>query len=64
MERTGLTRTQWNALSEDERLDWLAFDWRRQERLKDIRQQANKLAKDGKFWDSMAYLMVVLHTDE
>ena len=55
---------QWKRLSEDERLDWLAFDWRKQEQRRDIRKQADKLARDGKFWDSMAYLMVVLKTDE
>jgi hypothetical protein len=58
------TLEAWTQLSDAEQLDWLAFDWRRQEQRRDLRQHANKLVKDGKFWDSMAYLMLMLQTDE
>jgi hypothetical protein len=64
-ERLGLaTREAWQALSEEDRLDWLAFDYKRQQEREDIRREANKLVKSGKYWDSMTYLSLHLQTLE
>lgn len=59
-ERLGLaTREAWQALSEEDRLDWLAFDYKRQQEKNSLEKSANKLVKEGKFWDSLSYLVLM-----
>jgi len=53
------TREAWQALSEEDRLDWLALDYRRQQEKNSLEKSANKLVKDGKYWDSLSYLVLM-----
>ena len=54
------TRAQFNALPEDERTDWLAYDARLQRQKLDMLRDMRRMIDEGKPPDGGAYMMVWL----
>jgi hypothetical protein len=54
------TRAQFNALAEDERTDWLAYDARLQRQKLDMLRDMRRMIDEGKSPDGGAYMAVWL----
>ena len=61
-DRKGWTLGQWNALSEDEQLEWLAYQRHIQWGIQSVFSMLDKRAKNDKANDLISYVVAMLAT--
>jgi hypothetical protein len=60
MQRLGITRTQFDALPEEEQYDWLALEYMREQHLAELVRAVSRAIDDKKPIDGGAYMSLLL----